>query len=38
MTKHDLYIIIEITDNENVEIVTAYPFSEQRRLRERENR
>ncbi|MEA4956131.1 hypothetical protein SDC9_03512 [bioreactor metagenome] len=35
-TMHDLYIIIEITDNREIEVVTAYPFKEDRRLRERE--
>jgi hypothetical protein len=35
-TKNDLYIIIEITDNEEIEVVTSYPFKEDRRLRERE--
>jgi hypothetical protein len=29
----DLYIIIEITDYGNVEIVTVYPFSKSRRER-----
>lgn len=37
-TKHDLYIIIEISDNRDVEVVTSYPFSENRRLREHESR
>ena len=37
-TKHDLYIIIQITDNKDVEVVTSYPFPEARRLREREIR
>jgi len=35
-TKHDLYIIVEISDNREIEIVTVYPFKEDRRLRERE--
>ena len=35
-TKHDLYIIVEISDNREIEIVTVYPFNEDRRLRERE--
>jgi hypothetical protein len=37
-TKHDLYIIIEISDNKEVEVITAYPHHESRRLREYESR
>jgi len=35
--RHDLYIIIEINDNNDIEVISSYPFKEDRRLREREN-
>lgn len=34
----DLYIIIEIQDNREIEIVTVYPFKKSRRERENESR
>jgi len=38
MSKHDLYIIIEITDQKDIEVVTVYPFKEDRRKREHERK
>lgn len=33
-TSEDLYIIIEITDNQDIEVVTSYSFNKNRRERE----
>ena len=34
----DLYVIIEISDNENVTVITVYPEEKKRREHERKRR